>query len=193
LTPHISCPSRWAIGHENLEPIASTVSRWPAPSPRYKTTTRYHQRLPAHPCLTAEWNAPSDQQRNPYALELQRHVTSQHHSALHASDGAARSGRASRLVSARSPVQSSSMHSWLMALQPIGAVGAVCRRYRPMQGIRALCHGPRRHRGRVGDIHGSNIVFLVGLTGFTVASLCCGFARSRPKCAGPRASTSPPR
>jgi EmrB/QacA subfamily drug resistance transporter len=32
--------------------------------------------------------------------------------------------------------------------------------------------------GRLGDIHGSKSIFLVGLIGFTVASLWCGFARS---------------
>jgi len=35
--------------------------------------------------------------------------------------------------------------------------------------------------GRLGDIHGSKIIFVVGLVGFTVASLWCGFARSGPE------------
>jgi EmrB/QacA subfamily drug resistance transporter len=35
--------------------------------------------------------------------------------------------------------------------------------------------------GRLGDIHGSKIIFLVGLVGFTGASLWCGFARSGPE------------
>jgi EmrB/QacA subfamily drug resistance transporter len=35
--------------------------------------------------------------------------------------------------------------------------------------------------GRLGDIHGSKIIFLVGLVGFTLASLWCGFATSGPE------------
>jgi EmrB/QacA subfamily drug resistance transporter len=35
--------------------------------------------------------------------------------------------------------------------------------------------------GRLGDVHGSKIIFLMGLAGFTIASLWCGFARSGPE------------
>jgi MFS family permease len=66
-----------------------------------------------------------------------------------------------------------------------------------MQGIRALSEIALVvlvvTGGRLGDVHGSNIIFLVGLIGFIVASLWCGFARSRPKRAGPLVNTPPPR
>src|ERR1700686_1233631 len=32
--------------------------------------------------------------------------------------------------------------------------------------------------GRLGDIHGAKSAFLSGIIGFTIASVCCGFAQS---------------
>lgn len=85
LTPDGSSPSRWATGpiylvvtftcsHFHLEDVPANADT--AIGSRFSCSmTRYHQRLPVHPCLTAQSNAPRDQQR-------QRHVTSQHHSAI---------------------------------------------------------------------------------------------------------------